>query len=870
MIIRACPTEFGLYAQDLLTREVLLYGTITDIHLFVEVSYFLMFSPNSNEPSVDVGAALTRYSQYVLIVAIGILPIFFIPNSFVALGYTKAVFVSVAVIISAIILFFAMLRNGAFSIPLSTVLGSFTAIVLVSLVSGLLSDDWFDALIGTNFTTQSIAGLTLLGVVMLLGVGLSRYKQRAVKLFMLLLISTSILMVYHLLRVFFGAEFITFGVFNTTTSSPIGTWNDFAILLGLVTIMSLFAVGQLPLSKVGRTFFIGLIVAALALLMVVNFSFMWIVLGFVSLFVLVFSLTYQRFSATPTLIPESNSSSVSLIAVSGIIFFVSVLNIVGGGSIGAMVNQMTGISYVEVRPSVSATIDIAQASLRENVLFGIGPNQFVDGWRLYKDESINNTVFWNTEFSAGSGLIPTSMVELGLLGVIAWLIFLGAFLTSGVHAFLRTDTPDKLLNFILIASFVSSLYLWIVSVLYVPTISIMLLAALFTGIFVGVKTQLLPTRSLALTIENNRKAAFVLVAVAMVLIVAAIGALYYIGQHYIAHASFARAVSTVDSVETLTAAEATIARNFELVADDLFARELALLQLARMNSLLGVTEPTAAQQQEFQTATVNGINAAQAAITADRGNPLNWRVLAEVYAVLSVANVEGTVQSATDALAEAKIRDPKNPVYVLLEARLAGQSEDTERARELTLEAIQLKRNYTDALFYLTQIEVAEGNVDQAIATTEAIIALEPQNPARYYQLGVLYSSVENTEASIAAFAEAVRLNPEFANARYFLALSLFQNGNQEESLAQLRIVLEANPDNEELAATIAAIESGEVVATDNRAPVEAVSNDEVLPEAEGEQVVVTDDPDTDLIAPVNTVPDAPREEVVEGDEVTQ
>ena len=169
-----------------------------------------------------------------------------------------------------------------------------------------------------------------------------------------------------------------------------------------------------------------------------------------------------------------------------------------------------------------------------------------------------------------------------------------------------------------------------------------------------------------------------------------------------------------------------------------------------------------------------------------------------------------------------------------------------------------MKRNYTDALFFLTQLEVAEGNVPQAIAATEAIVSLEPQNPARYYQLGVLYAAAENRDASLAAFREAVRLDPNFANARYFLGLGLLDAGEREAALVELRAVAALNPDNAELAALIAGIESGEVPAVSAVPADQATENTEPVA-TDGEQVTVTDEPDTNLVTPVNTVPAAPE-----------
>lgn len=127
------------------------------------------------------------------------------------------------------------------------------------------------------------------------------------------------------------------------------------------------------------------------------------------------------------------------------------------------------------------------------------------------------------------------------------------------------------------------------------------------------------------------------------------------------------------------------------------------------------------------------------------------------------------------------------------------------------MRAIAIKNNYTPALFLLSQIEIQLGNTEQAITTTRAIIRMEPENPTRYFQLGLLLSANGETEAAIDAFESAIARNDEYANARYLLAIAYAEQGRFEEALAQLRVVEETNPENENLLNLIAQLEAGEV-----------------------------------------------------------
>ena len=67
----------------------------------------------------------------------------------------------------------------------------------------------------------------------------------------------------------------------------------------------------------------------------------------------------------------------------------------------------------------------------------------MDAWRLYKDPSINQTIFWNTDFESGNGFVSTAMVTTGLFGVIAWVLFLGLFCWQGVRLLFQAGHSDR-------------------------------------------------------------------------------------------------------------------------------------------------------------------------------------------------------------------------------------------------------------------------------------------------------------------------------------------------------------------------------------------------------------------------------------------
>jgi cytochrome c-type biogenesis protein CcmH/NrfG len=801
---------------------------------------------------------LLSISQNIVVFVFGLLPLFFIPTAHVSLEYAKVVFVIVGMLLAIIFFSLSVLRSGQARISAPWALGGFWIVGIATVVSALLSGDMRDAFLGDNFGvhTALFVVLMVLSVTVMLLIG--QTKSTIMRLYVLLTGSAVLLGIFHLVRLVFGSETLSLNTFASLVSSPIGGWNDLALFFTLSILLSLVALEQLPLTKWGKILFSTVASLALIMLAVVNFFAVWVILGLVSLVVLMYSLTKDRFSEkTLTLEGKKSSVSIQSILLSVSVFIVSLIFVIGGGGVGAYISKITDISYIEVRPSFSATVDIARSVFSENALVGIGPNKFVDAWRLYKDPSINQTIFWATDFNGGSGYITTLFVTTGILGVLSWLLFLGLLLFAGFRLLFRSGHVDRFWYFIGSSSFAASVYLWGMSLIYVPGVTVLLLAAVFTSIMFTAYAALIPTKALAFSIETNKQAGFVLVGVVMIIIVASTTGLYFVGQNYASAQAFGSAVYGLQNGDDIKSVEEKIAGAYASSKNESYALELTSLQLSKINALVNAGELSDVQKQELQSSITNGIGAAQIAISQDPTDALNWVTLGSIYSVLAGASVEGAKEKAKEAFGKAVQYDPLNPLYKLLTAQLESRTGDMVAARTNALEAIQLKQNYTDALFFLTQIDVSEGRVEDAINTTQAIISLEPNNPARYYQLGILQSANKKLDDAIVSFNQAVALDANYANARYYLAIALAQKNDIKGAVEQLEAVLALNPGNAQVMDLIAQLKAGNGLEslTNTTQEQAAVTEPETVTSVE-DTVTTTEAPDTSLITTVNTVGD--------------
>ena len=810
-----------------------------------------------------IATKLRSVSHWILVVAFGLMPLLFIPTFFVPLGHTKTAVVIIAVLFSLIFFSLSVLRSAKLSYSFPWALVALWGVVIVTTVSALLSGDIADALLGDMIDIHTAGFALLLAVAATVWTFFNVQKESVMRLYMLIIVSTVILILFHVSRLVFGPTFLSFGIFGSATSTPFGGWNDLALLLGLAVILSLVTLEQLPLTKWGRVLFGVVVTASLIMLAVINFWFVWLVLGLVSAVMVIYVLSRDRFvTQTEEMFAQSSeetrTKSVASFVFPVIVFIVSAVFVMGGGALSAAIGNMTGISYVEVRPSFQATADIAQEVYKTDAFLGIGPNKFDDAWRAHKDDSINTTVFWNTDFRSGSGYLPTFFVTTGVLGTLAWIAFLALFVFGGVRMILRASDRDRVWYFIGTSAFTGAAFIWGMSLVYVPGAAILIIGALCTGLVFVAQGYLEPQRIRTATLAVNRRSGFLLTLGVVLVISGAVGGMFMVGKQYMSVYLFADSVREAQNGGEITEVERTLVQAFDLYGNDVYVHQIAEYEFARMNALISLENPTDEQRAQFQTASLNGVGAAQRAIERDATNPRNWAASGRIYGLLALVQVDEAYAFAKERLERARELDPKNPRRSLDLAQLEAQQGNYEAARALIEETLRKKPNYSDALFLSTQIDIALGDVASAVESTRAMISLAPQDATRYYQLGVLEGSRQNSEVAAQAFEAAVQLNPSYANARYFLALTYAELGRPADARAQLEQVLELNPGHEVVLALIKQIDDTGTINLN----VGQVQQDDQLVVGDAEGVDVTDDnvtteevPDSPLLTPVNTPP---------------
>jgi tetratricopeptide (TPR) repeat protein len=470
------------------------------------------------------------------------------------------------------------------------------------------------------------------------------------------------------------------------------------------------------------------------------------------------------------------------------------------------------VGELDVRPAWQTTASLGRTALSGHVLFGTGPGSFAEVWAKNMPPEISQTAFWQTDFSFGIGLVPTSVITTGLLGAIAWLLFFVVFLWNGVKGLVLARSTDRvdLTHYLRITSFLSAMYLWAIAVIQVPSPVLLVYASILTGLFIaslGFGGD--AVKHMALSFRDNPRVGFGVTLALTLAVLLSIGGVYGLTTRIMGEYAFERAVQVGNTSADIDGAEALALRAVQLDQVDVYYRLLSTLQMVRIQQLLAQNKAPDEIRDQFQALLGRAIGYAQDATTLEPNNYQNWLTLATVYQSVAPLGIDGTTDSAIAAFDRTLELRPSSPFVYLAKSALERARGNTDAARTAVEQAIALRSQYTDAIFLLAQMQLEQNDVQSAITSVQSVTLFDPSNPVAFFQLGLLYYGSEQYASAAAAFGRAVALNDVYANAHYFLGLADWRLGNRQGAIDEFKKVQTTNPDSAEVTTIIANLEAG-------------------------------------------------------------
>ena len=622
------------------------------------------------------------------------------------------------------------------------------------------------------------------------------------------------------------------GTFADRSVNLVGKWNDLGLLASL---LGLFVLVELELrrpSNLGRVGAIALGVIIVALLGFVNFSLAWMLVLAGSVVVGIFSFISRRAEEGEE--PRTLMSRMPWAAVAGAVL--AIIFMVWGPLFNTGLTSVFPVSSLEVRPSYQSTQEVIAAGQQgsfSRTLVGLGPNTFGQVWLAHKPAEVNQSAFWNLDFNVGFSTLSTALGTVGFLGTLAWILpFI--LVIAAMMRLMRVSVLNREDRALGVALAGGSLLLLAAMVFYVPSQNLILLALVLAGAAFGFLWR--QGRSGA-SEEAPASRALQLGAMVLgaILVVALLWVSVKVTQRALAEASAGKAAVALQAGnidQALTLANKAVAR--ESTGDTL--RMQINAGGSKLSSLAQATEgDQQALQQQFQTTLQATLQAGQAAVAL---NPKDYRpyfLLAQVYDLLARLKIEGAYEQATAAYLGGLERNPRNPAINLALSRLAATAGDAANTEKYLRDSLTQKQNYTDAILFLVQLNVANNDLNAAVQAAQAAVQSAPGVAPIWFQLGLLYYAGGATKEAIPPLEQAIKLQSDYANAKYFLGLSYYIQNRQVEALQLFQDLQRTNPDNTEVSGIIANMQAGKP-ALESVASSTAQTNVQTRPNAPIEQ----------------------------------
>lgn len=140
--------------------------------------------------------------------------------------------------------------------------------------------------------------------------------------------------------------------------------------------------------------------------------------------------------------------------------------------------------------------------------------------------------------------------------------------------------------------------------------------------------------------------------------------------------------------------------------------------------------------------------------------------------------------------------DPKNPKARLLSGNIHWARGDLSRAQRAFEDALRIDPKHSDALFALGNLLNAQ-SPEKARRYFQDYLSSSPERPAEaYYQMALVDVRLGRTQAAMENLRAAIRMDPQFVQARYSLAHLYESRRDTEAALGEYLAILDREPDN--------------------------------------------------------------------------
>ncbi len=742
---------------------------------------------NKNTKSKVILQNISKFSLYFLVFLI---PLWFLPITQEFLNFQKQMLLMVFVTIAVIAWLAKTVSEGELNIRSSWLHVPVLVLILITAVSTITSLWRYGSFWGWPLNvTDSFLTIFFFVLLYFLITNTVKDTKELFNIFFISIISVVIAGVYAMLQLYnvfiIPFQFAKVSTFNTVGSVDIIAMLA-AIMLPLALTMSFVLKTRLKWLSYVLTFLL------LVIMLLVNFSYSWIVLIAGLIVLLTFSIWNLKKGVEFRWI--SFPMALLIIALSFLVLRFS----------------LPGIPNLplEVSPSIGAEMSMLKSVLQQNPVLGTGPGTFVYDYAKYHDSTLNQSVFWGTRFGSGASEVLDWFITKGVLGGLIFVILIITAIVFSIRALLKPndDNFSWMIKLGLVASFVGIV---VAESMYYSDFTLSFLFwVLLGGVSVIVtkstkKISIAPPSVLAIASSFT----FLLV------LIFGVGFLFIAGQKYAAEIQYLKGANLVSNGDINNGIVKILSAAGLNPDQDLYWRDLSQLYLSQLSLIQADTSLSDNQKkQQVQAAVSNATASANQAIAVNPANVENWNVRGFVYR--NLIGVQGADAVAIESYNKAGSLEPASPfsftelgrVYLTQAQDMASQKDTItnqqnalNKALDSLNKAVALKSDYAPAQYLIALVYGQEGKSDDEIAKLENIKGIAPDDVGLAFQLGVLYYQKNDLNNAQAEFERARTLEPNYSNIRYVLGLVYDKQGQKDKAIVEFKKVLELNPDNEQI-----------------------------------------------------------------------
>ncbi|MFA6525233.1 MAG: tetratricopeptide repeat protein [Patescibacteria group bacterium] len=744
---------------------------------------WLKIAKNPITKKKNIADKIIHYCLYLIVF---LLPLIFFPNTDTMLEFPKLLVFGILIIVAAA----AWLAGVMIEKKVVYKQGLLNMFVLafgfLYLLATLFSVDRFNSFLGNSLSHGSLISV-LLGIVLyFLMVNSIRDIKEVWELLRGFLFSGLLVLIFNLAQLFgvhvFSYDFTQNNAFNLIANSV----SIFAIYL---VTLSVFAFGFLVKSekRIDRVLSEVVIILAFATLFFLDSSLGWyLLIAGMFLWLVFLSMQSKKLRTIWIIIP-----TILLVIAIGFLFF-------NTASISAVVPPQ------DVKLDLQTAWNITKSGGMQMFLFGSGPETFLYDFTKYRPVEFNNSLLWQLRFDRSYNELFQLFATVGFF---ATALFVGLFLWSIVkigRRVLSAKQPDD--AWIYLATVTVAFLVLFLSVFLHHFSSI---TYLLFWLLLGMCGNIVLTKTKKIDFQKSPQSNFAFSILFALLLVGSVSFIYFGTRLLVSENNYTKA----EKIANDTSKSVAVSQYLEKSVEQAPWNAQYHLSLAEQYVVASSLDENSAKSAQFLA---DAKSAVDYAVKKASKNTVIIERAAEIYRVINNLNGPVSVADVFDTYANAIALDPNNAYLIYNVANVYYASAQTlEQSETITPEieeeinnllssaeqnarkAIDLRENYWEANLIFAKILKMQEKTQEAADILTGSISLNPYNLALREELGKDLIDLNELDKAKEQFQIIISLQPDHANAHFWLAVVYEAKGEKENAISELEKVLATNPDNE-------------------------------------------------------------------------